>query len=198
MPNLKTCLLSPRFPGFLRRTQRGAMLLESLVSILVLALGVMALSGVQLRTLAETQTSVRRAQAVRAIEDLAERIKANPDGYGQLRSGSYTSGWDADMASTDDGCSTHTCNPGELAHSDLVRWRNNLAQTLPMGRANVFMSADETADPANGRQLAVMVGWRSTERPHADDAALPLPFHVSAAGIECPEALICHLAYVQP
>jgi len=64
-------------PGLKR--QSGVSLIESLVATTILAIGSLGLLTVQIRTLAETQTSVHRAQAVRAIEDLAERIKANPD-----------------------------------------------------------------------------------------------------------------------
>jgi len=173
-------------------------LLESLVSILVLAAGVLALVSVQIRTMAETQTSVRRAQALRAIEDLAERIKANPGGFGQLRAGNYSSGWNVDTASTDDGCSSQACSAGELARSDLMRWKSNLAEILPMGKASVFTSTDESADAANGRQMGVMVGWRANERAHAGDDTFSTAFRVNAAGTECPEGLICHLVYVQP
>ncbi len=196
MPILKTGLSTQvgRCPS--RLTQAGVTLLESLVAMLVLAVGVVALSGVQLRTLIDAQTSLRRAQAVRAIEDLAERVKANPDGFGQLRSGGYASGWDADVGSTDDGCTHKACSPGELAKSDLMRWKSNLADTLPLGRASVFTSPDENADV--GRQLGVMVGWRTNERPSAADAAGTTPFEVRAAGIDCPEGLTCHLVYVQP
>jgi len=169
-----------------------------MVSILVLAIGILSLSGLQLRTLTETQTSVRRAQAIRAIEDLAERLKTNPDGYGQLRAGSYTSGWSADTESTDDGCSRHACSPGELARSDVAQWKSHLAETLPMGQANVFMSNDESGDAGNRRQLGVMVGWRANERAHEGDDAYSSPFLVRAGGVKCPEELICHLVYVQP
>ena len=178
--------------------QRGSTLLESLVSMLVLTIGVLGLATVQLRTLAETQTSVRRSQAIRAIEDLAERIKANPDGFGQLRAGSYTSGWDADTASPDDGCSSHPCTPAELARSDVRSWKQHLAETLPLGDASVFTSTDGIADAADIRQLGVMVGWRANERAHVGDTSYTAAFRVSTAGIECPEELICHLAYVQP
>ena len=44
--------------------QRGITLIESLVAILVTALGILGILGVQMRTLTDTQTSVRRAQAM--------------------------------------------------------------------------------------------------------------------------------------
>lgn len=72
------------------RRQQGLTLLESLVAIVVLALGVLGMLGVQMRTLAETQTGVRRAQAVRLIEDLSERIKSNPRGWTSWKTTSPT------------------------------------------------------------------------------------------------------------
>ena len=49
--------------------QRGISLIESLVAIVVMALGILGILGVQMRTLADTQTGVRRAHAIRLIED---------------------------------------------------------------------------------------------------------------------------------
>ena len=56
--------------------QKGITLLESLVAIVVMALGLLGVVGIQMRTLADTQTGVRRAQAVKLIEDLSERVRA--------------------------------------------------------------------------------------------------------------------------
>lgn len=61
--------------------QAGVGLLESLVAVSILALAVLGMLGVQLRTLAEIQASVRRAQSVRLIEDFAERIKTHPRSF---------------------------------------------------------------------------------------------------------------------
>ena len=55
--------------------QRGISLIESLVAIVVMALGILGILGVQMRTLADTQSGVRRAQAIRLIEDLSERTQ---------------------------------------------------------------------------------------------------------------------------
>jgi type IV pilus assembly protein PilV len=175
--------------------QRGVTLLESLVSILILAVGVLAILWVQVRTLAETQTSARRAQAVRAIEDLGERVKSNPDAFAQLKD--YTADWEVGKAPEAD-CRAKACNAAQLAARDLWEWKVEIAQRLPLGKATVFLSSDE--DPDNKRQLGVMVGWRSNERfdgkGYLEPLAQPAP---GAAGIpSCPAGLICHLVYVQP
>ena len=42
--------------NFKKNTQRGFSLIEALVSIVILALGILGILGVQMRTLADTQT----------------------------------------------------------------------------------------------------------------------------------------------
>ena len=59
--------------------QHGMSLIESLVALLVLALGIMGLAGVQARMLAENRTTNSRAIAVSLIEDLANRMQLNRD-----------------------------------------------------------------------------------------------------------------------
>ena len=66
------------------RRQRGITLIESLVAIVVAALGILGIVGVQMRTLTDTSSTVRRAQAIRLIEDLSERMKVNPNAIATL------------------------------------------------------------------------------------------------------------------
>ena len=80
----------------LLQPQRGITLLESLVAIVVMALGILGILGVQMRTLSDTQTGVRRAQAIRLIEDMGERMKANPSALANLSS--YVSNFAASPA----------------------------------------------------------------------------------------------------
>ena len=71
------------------KRQRGIALIESLVAMVVVALGILGVIGVQMRTLTDTSTSVRRAQAIRLIEDLGERMKTSPNATGNI--GAYVS-----------------------------------------------------------------------------------------------------------
>lgn len=73
----------------LRQSQRGISLIESLVAIVIAALGILGVLGVQMRTMSDTSTTVRRAQAIRLIEDLGERLKTNPNALSNIAS--YTS-----------------------------------------------------------------------------------------------------------
>lgn len=61
------------------RHPNGFTLIETLVATVITALGVLGILGLQMRTLADNQSGVRRAQAIRLIEDLSERTHANPN-----------------------------------------------------------------------------------------------------------------------
>ncbi len=188
-----------------QRHQRGITLIESLVAIVVAALGVLGILGVQMRTLTDTQTSVRRAQAVRLIEDLGERMKVNPNALAIL--GNYASGWTASppTAAAARDCSTSTCNATELAAYDVAEWKRAVQRLLPLGDANIFLAPGETVT-ANRRQLGVMISWRENERDtsaaykNSIDAtkALDGAGVVTEGGgnVTCPADRTCHLQYL--
>ena len=145
--------------------QRGVSLIESLVAIVVVALGILGVLGAQMRTLSDTQTSVHRAQAVRAIEDLSERMKVHPNALVNINS--YTVGWRTGPAPTPPAaklCVGATeCTQAEFAAYDLAEWKRSLERSLPLGDATVFFAPAETT-AGSRRQLGVLIRWRENER----------------------------------
>ena len=187
------------------RAQRGISLIESLVAIVVMALGILGILGVQMRTLTDTQTSVRRAQAVRLIEDLGERMRVNPNALVSLNT--YVTGWKTTPTASD--CTSATCSHAALAAYDLREWKLNIARTLPLGDASVFLAEGETV-AANRRQLGVMISWRENERDtstaykddidatkiRAHDGTLSDGSNRLDANQLCPADRTCHLQYL--
>lgn len=174
-----------------KRHQRGLSLIESLVSLLVLALGIMGLAGVQSRLLVESRTANHRATAIGLIDDLTNRILLNRNA---AIAGNYTLAWDATKAVQD--CVTSQCTGAQLAQSDLNLWRTNVVAALPGGNATIFQSANDS------RQIGIAVAWSANESSAADADAATYnnPFTVTAAnnGVDCPASSICHVVYVQP
>ncbi len=184
---------------------RGFTLLESMIAIVVVALGVLGVLGVQLRTLSDTQTAVRRAQAIRLIEDLAERVRTNPSALTPSVLANYAMGWGPSDAAVPD-CRTG-CTAADLALADVLRWKQTVASTMPLGDAAVFLVAN--VPNSNTRaQLGVMISWRENEREAANRAealAYRAPFAVApvapgagATSVACPDERICHLQDVPP
>jgi len=177
----------------LSSVQRGFALLESLIAIVVMALGILGILGLQMRTLTNTQTSLYRAQAIRLIEDFNERLMANPNAF--LSTDSYITGWKNTPSSQID-CNTTACGHAELAAFDIARWKAQVGSTLPNGNANVFYTEDEPqAD--NRRQLGVMISWRENESSNADDYLTPLNASTgSGKAMSCPDNQTCHLQFI--
>lgn len=173
------------------KSQKGISLVESLVAIVVMALGILGILGVQMRTLSDTQNGVRRAQAIRLVEDLSERMKVNPSSSRHYNS--YLIGWGASTTAVD--CAAIKCTSDNLAKSDLHEWKTSLKNTLPLADASIFSVGDETI-AGNRRQLGVMISWRENEK----DSSTANLFKIDATttgSASCPTNSVCHLQYIQ-
>jgi type IV pilus assembly protein PilV len=186
--------------------QRGIALIESLVASMVLALGLLGILQVQIRTLADTQTAVRRAQAIRLIEDLDERMKVHPNALADLDA--YTTAF-ADTPAPGD-CQAQACTHAQLAAYDLGIWKQSVGNALPLGLASVFPAPGESTAPQR-RQLGVMIAWRENEQDIADAAdrkrhgnpidatqlrAADGSFSAGGGSLSCPRGYTCHLQYL--
>ena len=179
--------------------QHGITLLETLVALIVSVLGILGILGMQMRTLVDTQTSVRRAQAVRLIEDLSERMRVHPNALANIAD--YESDFDDTPATT--GCTgTTACNSTALLTRDLGVWKANVANALPGGQANVFIAPWDTNSSAPG-QVGIMVRWRENERSEDDGYLTPLNAVTANGGatVECngendTTRYTCHLQYI--
>ncbi|MBU4424055.1 MAG: type IV pilus modification protein PilV [Gammaproteobacteria bacterium] len=202
--------LKPFHPAPVRR-QRGITLIESLVAIVIAALGILGILGVQMRTLTDTQTTVRRAQAIRLIEDLGERMRTNPNALADINA--YVTGFNAIPAI---GSCTTGCDHAQLAAYDLAVWKKTVRDALPIGKASIFVPPAESAPTAGpGRQLGVMIAWRENEhevsnttekviyknnidatKVRAADGTLSVGGGTDKTTNACPDDHTCHLQYI--
>ncbi len=80
-----------------RKAQRGVGLLEVLIALVVFALGVVGMAGLQLRTMSVTMDSTQRSYVVAKSQDIADRIRSN---------GIPVSKYLGDYSDEDDFCDT--------------------------------------------------------------------------------------------
>ncbi|THJ33950.1 type IV pilus modification protein PilV [Lampropedia aestuarii] len=182
--------------------QRGMSLIEALVALLIVAFGVLGMLGMQLGILSDTRNSVQRAQAIRMIEDLSERLKSNPGRFSVLSAYALPD-WSAPDNAPTYNCSAMVCSAEQQAVWDIQVWRSNVPLGLPGAQAMTFLSQSESSNEANRRQLGVLLAWPYNERAeHAGNAAFSMPFEIvegsGTAALACPANMICHLAYIQP
>ncbi len=60
--------------------QKGSSLIEVLITLLVFAVGMLGMAALQLNALQGSSDSAQRSQSTWILQDLAERIRANPEG----------------------------------------------------------------------------------------------------------------------
>lgn len=185
-------------PAWRRSRQGGVSLIESLVAVLVLALGVMGLAGVQARMLAENRATNSRAVAVGLIDDLANRMLSN---RAEVGAGSYTFGFGTAIPAAIDCSVAAACNTtAARAQSDVNLWRTAVANMLPQGRSATFASGIDAA------QIGILVAWAANEgRSRADtgvdpiDAAYTSVFSTpTGEATVCPLGFRCHFVYIVP
>ncbi|MBV1914484.1 MAG: type IV pilus modification protein PilV [Pseudomonadales bacterium] len=113
--------------------QQGFTLLEILVSLVILAVGLLGLAGLQSASVINNHGSLMRSEASLLSYDILERIRTNRDQA--LTTNRYLSDF-GDSASSYSTCAA-TCTPPELASHDLNQWKSDIAAQLPGGEAEI-------------------------------------------------------------
>jgi type IV pilus assembly protein PilV len=158
----------------------GFSLVEVLVSIVVLAVGVIGAAGMQLTALRTAQQSGLQTTALQLAAELADRMRVNAD---QMRLADKANPFLGIDYKTVDGtpeapianCFAVDCDGDQLAQFDLYEWRKRIQAGLPGGRAVVCR--DSTPWDASSKRLAwdcegkgatsaslvIKIGWRGKD-----------------------------------
>jgi type IV pilus assembly protein PilV len=139
------------------RLQAGLSMIEVLVSLTLVAFGVLGLLGLQARALSFQRDSFDRRAAAEMVAQLAERMRANHLGltsgfYAPPTAAFYDSTTPTPVAIT--SCAVPTaCSATELAFRDWNQWIAEYRQRSPGSAAYLDW------DPADPRRIIVSVGW---------------------------------------
>lgn len=153
---------------------RGATLIEVLIAILVLAVGILGLMGLQINGKRTNYEALQRSAAVGLAQDMMNRMRANPNvapsitflndnydtGTTYASNGGGVGGGQITTAPTD--CATLTCSRIQLAAYDLWAWENKLDDAVTSnGLINPTGCIDVDLTAADGSMVTVMVVWES-------------------------------------
>lgn len=117
--------------------QSGFTLIEVLVTLLILAVGLLGLAGLQTRMLATELEAYQRSHALVLVQDMVSRINAN---RAEARNGTYSG---TTVYGTD---TSHACSTASVVGNDLCEWSRAL-------------QGAGTADAA-GAEVGAMIGAR--------------------------------------
>jgi type IV pilus assembly protein PilV len=145
--------------------QRGLSMIEILVTLTIVAFGLLGLMGLQARALNFQKDSFDRKAVAELVGQLGERMRANYLGF---QAGLYT--LDLHHSTATPGaigtCAiANRCTRPEVVIRDLDQWAVELRRRLPGAAAYI-----ET-DPANTQWATITLAW---PEPQADEATGPL------------------------
>ncbi len=118
------CRQAPRRRSGAR--QCGAALMEVLVSMLIVAMWLLANAGLQAGMFKLQKGAQFRTAAITLATELGERMEANS---ASARTGTYALKKGAAAESSKD-CAGAACTPGELARYDLRQWQDRAGSVL--------------------------------------------------------------------
>jgi len=117
------------FTRLARRPQRGASMIELLVSILIFAFGMLGLVGLQNKTLGYGQMSLYRSQATALSDDILDRMRAD-------RVNAKAGNWNTALATA-----STSYTGTSIAQVDLKDWKDQVERLLPSGQASIAVDA---------------------------------------------------------
>lgn len=124
----------------------GFTLVEVLVAVIILGVGLLGLAGLQVSSLHFNRSAYFRAQATMMAYDIAERMKANPQGF---TNGNYNNQAGGAVGAC---LEIAGCTPAEMAQNDLDEWVKAMEKQLPGGKGAVCM--DSTPNDGTYENLA--------------------------------------------
>lgn len=151
--------------------QRGFTLVEILVAVLVLAIGLLGLAGLQATTMRFNHSAYMRSQATNLAYDIADRMRVN-------RAKADDGDYDGAIEDPPPACTTPTLT-GDLANQDIQEWRNALACTLPSGTGIICSGTldDDGNCTSVSNVFTIRVQWddsRDSSKPQKFDMTTDL------------------------
>ena len=148
--------------------QRGYIMFEVLISVLVISVGFIGLAGMQVGGLAAANDSLFRSKAVYLSYQMADRVRANMPG---AVAGNYDN---LTGSGSNPGCVTTACTSAQMATNDFFEWAAEVAALLPAGVGVICRDSSpddgsSTADACDGvasAPLAVKVWWTENGIEH--------------------------------
>ena len=168
--------------GSARGPMDGSSLVEVLVSLLLLALGLLGASILQLTSLRARHESALLSAAAQLAAGMAERMRANsalmegPDAGNPYLGVAYEAAPDGTPAQDGGapGCfGAGACGAAQLAQFDIAEWKQQLHAGLPGARLHICrdMAAwnaaaqgpDWACNGGKGAPIVIKLGWRGRQ-----------------------------------
>ena len=118
--------------------EAGTSLIEMMIALFVLAVGMLGVVSMQIKSMQFNQSAYYYAQAVYLANDILESIRSNP----QMRDSYMLELTDTPAAAVDCGAATALCTPAQMRDWNLASWRERVAAQLVSGNSAIETAGD--------------------------------------------------------
>ncbi|MFZ6642148.1 type IV pilus modification protein PilV [Undibacterium sp. TC4M20W] len=163
--------------------QAGASMVEIVVTIIIIAIGLLGVASLQANTMRYLKVANQRTEATQAAYDLSERMRANGQGVKDPISGAasytYTTAYATTVASLPPvpTCGGPRCTPAEVAGIDINDWLRGLSNRLTDGAGYIVPVAPTGYD--------VIVMWKEANLTIVDPACPTATAPAPGVGVRC-------------
>ena len=157
----------------MKRRAQGFTLVESLISLVLLSLGLLGAWAMLLGALQSHGDARYRASATHLLRDMADRIRANPAARDRYDTRAVTSAEQACLPAT-------PCEPAQIAAADLAYFSAAARALLPVGALITRIEYEPAIGPAAVDRYALAVEWRG---PRDAEASNVVTLHLLATPV---------------
>lgn len=144
--------------------QQGYLLLETLVTIAILAVGLLGVIAMQLTSLKSDYSAIQRGEAAILVGALADRMRANPLAFKNKKTGSQID--------------YHTPVNGTRAAADLAEWKSDIDATFGKTSAGASVAIGSVNCVSNVN-CVIQIQWND---PRTDRALDPKKSVITPSG----------------
>lgn len=120
-------------------SNKGFTLLEVMIAMVIFAVGMLGLAGIQALSLESAHSSYSRSQAILLAYDMVDRMNANPTaGIAYEITTGNTPGAPAPL------CDAAACNNTQMASFDHWQWKTSLPNLLISGQGKIVNTAGDS------------------------------------------------------
>lgn len=139
--------------------QRGAGLIEVMISLLVLSIGTLGLGGLQITAKRTGFEATQRSEATALAMDLFERMRANREALPDYAVAGIGSATGASLPVPAVNCASGPCSAIELKQWDLWNWEQAL-DGVTSGNSEGGLVLPMACITVAGREVTLVIAWR--------------------------------------
>lgn len=141
--------------------QRGVLLLEILITVVILSVGLLGLAAMQLQGTQSNHSAYLRSQASFLSYDILDRMRSNRSLA--LNMSSYAINMSDPAPTSTTNCAAASCNSSEMALFDMSEWKQATTSILPSGNGEIFFTAAAAGSPI----VNINIQWQDSRKANA-------------------------------